>query len=103
VGAEQLPRLVVAEVLPYFKRCESWEKGEKPGGAATARSPSSAPAIAIRCSTAGSTPRREADWPFTEDYNGQEPEGFGLGQWTIKNGRRCSAAVASSAAGDAAG
>ena len=37
---------------------------------------------------------READWPFTEDYNGMEQEGFGRSQWTIKNGRRCSAAVA---------
>src|SRR6516165_10146031 len=37
---------------------------------------------------------RQADWPFTEDYNGKEQEGFGRGQWTIRNGRRCSAAVA---------
>ena len=37
---------------------------------------------------------READWPFTEDYNGKEQEGFGLAQWTIKNGRRCSASAA---------
>ena len=83
-----------AEVLPYFKRCESWEKGENAwrGG--------SGPLSVI--GTRNRDPlfdgwldaAREADWPFTEDYNGQEPEGFGLGQWTIKNGRRCSAAVA---------
>src|SRR5262249_35004689 len=36
----------------------------------------------------------EADWPFTEDYNGKQQEGFGIGQWTIRAGRRCSAAVA---------
>src|SRR5262249_14168719 len=37
---------------------------------------------------------RAADWPFTEDYNAKDQEGFGYGQWTIRNGRRCSAAVA---------
>jgi len=83
-----------AEVLPYFKRCESWEKGEDPwrGG--------SGPLTVI-----GSRNRdplfdawleaaRQADWPFTDDYNGKDQEGFGRGQWTIRNGRRCSAAVA---------
>src|SRR4029077_19590359 len=83
-----------AEVFPYFKRCESWEKGENAwrGGAG--------PLSVI--DTRNRDPlfdgwldaAREADWPFTEDYNGQEQEGFGLGQWTIKNGRRCSASVA---------
>ncbi len=83
-----------AEVLPYFKRCESWEKGENAwrGG--------HGPLSVI--GTRNRDPlfdgwldaAREADWPFTEDYNGQDPEGFGLGQWTIRNGRRCSAAVA---------
>jgi len=39
-------------------------------------------------------PSFAADWPFTEDYNAKEQEGFGIGQWTIRNGRRCGAAVA---------
>ena len=83
-----------AEVLPYFKRCESWEKGENAwrGG--------DGPLSVI--DTRNRDPlfdgwldaAREADWPFTEDYNGAEQEGFGRGQWTIKNGRRCSASVA---------
>ena len=83
-----------AEVLPYFKRCESWEKGENAwrGG--------HGPLSVI--DTRNRDPlfdgwldaAREADWPFTEDYNGAEQEGFGRGQWTIKNGRRCSASVA---------
>ncbi len=83
-----------AEVLPYFKRCESWEKGEnawRGGGGplsvidARNRDP---------LFDAWLEAAREADWPFTEDYNGQEQEGFGYGQWTIRNGRRCSASVA---------
>jgi 4-pyridoxate dehydrogenase len=83
-----------AEVLPYFKRCETWEKGENAwrGG--------SGPLSVI--DTRNRDPlfdawldaAREADWPFTEDYNGKDQEGFGRSQWTIRNGRRCSAAVA---------
>jgi 4-pyridoxate dehydrogenase len=83
-----------AEVLPYFKRCESWEQG------ANAWRGGDGPLSVI--GTRNRDPlfdgwldaAREADWPFTDDYNGKEPEGFGLGQWTIKNGRRCSASVA---------
>jgi len=83
-----------ADVLPYFKRCESWEKGEDAwrGG--------HGPLSVI--DTRNRDPlfdgwldaARDADWPFTEDYNGAEQEGFGRGQWTIRNGRRCSASVA---------
>jgi choline dehydrogenase-like flavoprotein len=83
-----------AEVLPYFKRCESWEKGENAwrGG----RGPLSV------IDTRNDDPlfdawldaARAADWPYTEDYNGKDQEGFGRSQWTIKNGRRCSASVA---------
>ena len=32
--------------------------------------------------------------PMTEDYNGAQQEGFGRSQQTIRDGRRCSAAVA---------
>ena len=83
-----------AETLPYFKRCESWEKGENPwrGG----RGPLSVIDSRNRdpLFDAWLEAAQEADWPFTEDYNGQEQEGFGRSQWTIRNGRRCSAAVA---------
>jgi len=36
----------------------------------------------------------EAGFPTTEDYNGAQQEGFAVLQSTIRNGRRCSAAVA---------
>src|SRR5262249_37571079 len=83
-----------AEVLPYFKRCESWQKGENfwRGG--------SGPLSVIDSRNqdplfdAWLAPAQAADWPFTGGYNGRWQEGFGRGQWTIKNGRRCSAAVA---------
>jgi 4-pyridoxate dehydrogenase len=83
-----------ADVLPYFKRCESWEKGENtwrggggPLGVIDSRNRD--PLFDAWLAAA-----QEADWPFTEDYNGKEQEGFGVGQWTIRAGRRCSAAVA---------
>ena len=35
-----------------------------------------------------------AGYPWTDDYNGREQEGFGRWQMTIRDGRRCSAARA---------
>jgi 4-pyridoxate dehydrogenase len=83
-----------AEALPYFKRGESWEKGENTwrgghGPLSVIDSRNRDPLFDAWLDAA-----QEADWPFTEDYNGQEQEGFGRSQWTIRNGRRCSAAVA---------
>jgi 4-pyridoxate dehydrogenase len=83
-----------AEVLPYFKRSESWEGGADEfrgaGGPLhvcwrTFRDP-----IVEAYIEAG----RAAGYPFTPDYNGLQQEGFGFTQSTMKNGRRCSAAVA---------
>ena len=34
-----------------------------------------------------------AGYPTTEDYNGERQEGFGRWQATIRDGRRCSAAI----------
>lgn len=83
-----------AEVLPYFKRCETFEGGGNPwrGGAGPlgvtwAKTPDPLfPAII----EAG----RAAGFPVTSDYNGEQAEGFGRSQMTIANGRRSSAAVA---------
>lgn len=83
-----------AEVLPYFKRSESWQGGENiwRGGSgplgvefARTRDPLYDAWIA-----AG----RDAGFPHTEDYNGPQQEGFGRSQYTIRNGRRSSAATA---------
>src|SRR5262249_52293326 len=83
-----------ADVLPYFKRCESWEKGENTwrggDGPLSVVQPRNRDPLFEGWLDAA----READWPFTEDYNGKDQDGFGRGQWTIRAGRRCSAAVA---------
>jgi len=83
-----------ADVLPYFKRAESWEDGESQyrGGSgplgtewAKTRDPLFAAWI-----DAG----RAAGIPHTHDYNSAHTEGFGHSQYTIRDGRRSSAATA---------
>ena len=83
-----------ADVLPYFKRCESWEEGgddwrgtEGPLGVVRSRSRDP---LFDAWMEAG----EESGFGVTPDYNGERQEGFGRSQWTIQGGRRCSAAVA---------
>ncbi len=82
------------DVLPYFRRCESFEGGEDAyrGGDgpltvewATFEDPLY-DALAAAAKSAGH--------PWSEDYNGASQEGISRGQSTIRKGRRCSAAVA---------
>src|SRR6185436_14306661 len=72
-----------ADVLPYFKRCETWEKGEDTwrGGGGPLHVIDSRNRDPLFDGWLAAA--QEADWPFTEDYNGRDPEGFGLSQWTI--------------------
>ena len=83
-----------ADVLPYFRRQESWEGGADDfrggGGPITTRF-SRYPDPLTHAFTASGL---AAGYKYTRDYNGAEQEGFGDWQFTIKNGRRCSAAVA---------
>lgn len=82
------------EVLPYFRRCESWQGGEDAyrggnGPLSIEFSKNDDPLLkdwARACLDAG--------YAFTDDYNGASSEGFGVAQSTIRNGKRCSAAVA---------
>jgi 4-pyridoxate dehydrogenase len=83
-----------ADVLPYFKRCESWQDGENVwrGGAgpvgvewAKTRDP-----LYDAWIEAG----RAVGFPITEDYNGAQAGGFGRSQYSIRGGRRASSATA---------
>jgi 4-pyridoxate dehydrogenase len=83
-----------AEVLPYFKRCETFEDGENPWrggsgplGVTWAKTPDPLFPALIEAGQA-------AGFPATDDYNGRRQEGFGRSQMTIWKGRRSSAAVA---------
>ena len=80
-----------ADVLPYFKRAEgSWRgEGEYHGGAGPLGvSPTDVANLnfpLIRDTA------RNAGVPFTEDFSGAQPDGFGIVDLTIKGGSRASA------------
>jgi choline dehydrogenase-like flavoprotein len=83
-----------ADVLPYFKRTETWENGENPwrggnGPVGTEFAKTEDPVYDAWLDAA-----RAAGLPVTEDYNGKQQEGFGRGQYTIRNGYRSSASTA---------
>ena len=92
--AAGLPGWSYADVLPYFRRQESWE-GE-PGayrggdGPLTVSTAHYADPLIEACLAAG----RALQLPATQDYNGAQQEGLGRLQQTIRQGRRCSAAEA---------
>jgi choline dehydrogenase/4-pyridoxate dehydrogenase len=83
-----------AHVLPYFRRQESWEGGASSyrggNGPLTTRTTRYRDPLVEAYLTAGEM----AGHPMTPDYNGPQQEGFGRTQQTIRDGRRCSAAVA---------
>jgi 4-pyridoxate dehydrogenase len=82
-----------ADVLPYFKRVESWQDGEnefrgKSGNIAVQWAKTTDPIFSAWIDAA-----RMSGLPFTDDYNGSSAVGFGRSQYTIRDGKRCSAAV----------
>ncbi len=79
---------------PYFERIESWEEGAGNGRGGSGP-------IGVQWARTNDPlydawrgAAREAGWPITDDYNGPAPLGFGRSQYSIRNGRRCSTAVA---------
>jgi choline dehydrogenase-like flavoprotein len=81
------------DVLPYFKRIETWEGGE------TALRGGSGPLTVIRSNTgdpieaAVQAAAVACGFPLTDDYNA-DPVGFGKTQFSIHKGRRHSSARA---------
>ncbi|WP_400086635.1 choline dehydrogenase [Yoonia sp. R78084] len=87
-----------ADVLPYFKRMERWHDGGHGGDPAwrgkdgplyVTRGPRKNP-LTRAFVEAG----RQAGYPVTDDYNGEQQEGFGPFDATIYKGKRWSAATA---------
>ncbi|MGO9741694.1 MAG: choline dehydrogenase [Roseiarcus sp.] len=81
-------------VLPYFRRAESWREGADPyrgvdGPLATRRGVRRNP-LYDAFIEAG----RQAGYPASGDLNGEYPEGFGRFDMTVKNGVRWSTANA---------
>lgn len=83
-----------ADALPYFKRQETWEGGADNyrggDGPLTVRASRYDDPIVEAYIKAGVA----AGHPITPDYNGAQQEGFGRLQATIRNGKRCSGAIA---------
>ncbi|HEY1747985.1 MAG TPA: GMC family oxidoreductase N-terminal domain-containing protein [Xanthobacteraceae bacterium] len=93
-AAAGAPGWSYAEVLPYFRRQESWSGGANAyrgddGPLATRPSQYDDPLVDAYLAAGA-----EAGYPVTADYNGAEPEGFGRLQMTTRNGWRCSASTA---------
>ena len=87
-----------ADVLPYFKRMESWHSSGhggdpdwrgKDGPLHIVRGPRDNP---LHEAFVGAG--RQAGYELTDDYNGEKQEGFGPMEQTVWNGRRWSAANA---------
>ncbi|RWR31535.1 choline dehydrogenase [Sinirhodobacter populi] len=87
-----------ADVLPYFKRMETWHGGADGGDPDwrghsgplhVTRGPRDNPLFDAFIAAG-----HQAGYPVTQDYNGRQQEGFGAMEATIWNGQRWSAANA---------
>jgi 4-pyridoxate dehydrogenase len=83
-----------ADVLPYFKRGETWQGGENAwrggGGPLGTQFAKTRDPLFEAWMEAGAA----AGFPRNPDYNGAQQEGFGRSQYTIRDGRRSSSARA---------
>ena len=86
------------DVLPYYKRMESWHDGGHGGDASwrgtdgplhVTRGPRTNPLFQAFVDAG-----RQAGYEVTDDYNGEKQEGFGPMEQTVWKGRRWSAANA---------
>lgn len=93
-AAMGLPGWSFAEVLPYFRRQESWEGGADDYRGADGPLSTRLCRLPDALGEAFLAAARDAGHPLTEDYNGAVHEGFGRWQMTVRDGRRCSAADA---------
>ena len=83
------------EVLPYFKRAETWNGAHANGVRGTDGPLSVSPSRLTREVVDKWLDAAEAaGYRRTRDYNGEDQEGVSYFQLTIRGGRRCSSAVA---------
>ena len=93
-AANGAPGWSYAEVLPYFRRLESWQGGADAYRGDRGPLTVSAPLFPDPLLEAFLAAGKALGLPRTSDFNGAQQEGFSRGQSTIRNGRRCSAAIA---------
>ncbi len=80
------------DCLPYFKRCETWHEGENEyrGGSGPLSTSNGNNMKLNPLYKAFINAGKEAGYPETNDYNGQQQEGFGPMHMTVGNGVRSS-------------
>src|SRR5262249_48512701 len=83
-----------ADVLPYFKRCESWIGGESKFRGSSGLLGTEWAKTQDPLYTAWIEAGIAAGIPHNKDYNCEQQEGFGRSQYTIRNGYRSSTANA---------
>ncbi|KZN44845.1 choline dehydrogenase [Pseudoalteromonas luteoviolacea] len=77
--------------LPYFKKAETWLKGEDDyRGGEGPLGVNNGNNMANPLYRAFIEAGKEAGYPITSDYNGEQQEGFGPMHMTVKEGIRCS-------------
>ena len=89
-----LPDWSYRNVLPYFRRQETWSAGANEFRGSDGPLGVSSPHFPDPLLDAFIAGGRSAGYPSVDDYNGVTQEGFSYSQFTVRNGRRCSAAVA---------
>ena len=82
------------EVLPYFRKAESNVRGSSRYHDGDGPLHVSDSELRYTISKVFIEAARQTGMPISEDFNGEQYEGFGAYQFTIANGRRCSTAVA---------
>lgn len=82
------------EVLPYFRKMESYEGGEDQYREAFGPLHITEPNVKVPSSFDFIEAARALGIPYTDDMNGAVHEGAGFIQHNIKDGRRCSAYTA---------
>ena len=93
-GGNKLPTWSYAHALPYFRKQETWEGTPSPyrgtdGPLSVRMSTFQEPLVDAYVAAA-----QDAGLKWNDDFNGPDNSGVGRTQNTIRNGRRCSAAVA---------
>jgi choline dehydrogenase len=82
------------EVMPYFKRAETYEPDANAWHGGDGPVHVSRPGIRHKLSQAWIAAGQEAGYPYNDDTNGARREGFGPVDLTVGSGRRSSAASA---------
>ena len=91
---EGCPGWSYEEVLPYFRRAEANAHGDERFHGRGGPLPVTRARVTNRGQLAWLEAAQEAGFPYSDDHNGAQPEGFGPAEHTIRSGRRFSTSVA---------